>query len=166
MRGFESLCINLDNSVETRRTSCRHLWFSDLGSGIKIVLLSLAKYCCTQDGRTCAEARRAFAEKFGPNIRYFVAILWFVAIYALLEDSGQKKCSFGAKQCFLGKKCPITWLVMSCLLILLISCQNGHICLPQLCSAFKDVEIKRWVTHSLSQWLTTQAKSTIRGREV
>ena len=70
----------------------------------------------------------------------------------------KKKCSFGAKQCFLGKKCPITWLVMSCLLILLISCQNGHICLPQLCSAFKDVEIKRWVTHSLSQWLTTQAK--------
>ena len=86
-----------------------------------------------------------------PNICYIVAILWFVVIYAPLEDSGQKKCSFGAKQCFLGKKCPITWLVMSCLLILLISCQKGHICLPQLCSAFKDVEIKRWATHSLTQ---------------
>jgi hypothetical protein len=41
-----------------------------------------------------------------PNIRYYVSISRFVGIYALLGAvlSGQM-------QCFLGKKCPITWCI-------------------------------------------------------
>ena len=46
-----------------------------------------------QGGRSCAKARRAFAEKsrtkiWSPNIRYFVAILRFVAITHFLEAFG------------------------------------------------------------------------------
>ena len=41
-------------------------------------------------------------ENLSPNIRYFVAILRFVY--------GQKSVFFlGQKQCFLSKKCTITW---------------------------------------------------------
>ena len=39
-----------------------------------------------------------------PNTRYFVAILRFVAIYALLEIFGQKMCLFGSKTVFLGQE--------------------------------------------------------------
>ena len=41
-----------------------------------------------------------------PNIRYFVAILRFVVIYALTRRLWQKKSVFlGINQCFLGEKC-------------------------------------------------------------
>ena len=44
-----------------------------------------------------------------PNIRYFVEILRFVAIYALIGDLWTKKVPFWVKNgCFLGKKCTIT----------------------------------------------------------
>ena len=39
-----------------------------------------------------------------PNIRYFVGILRFVAIYALLEIFGQKMSFFGSKTVFLGQE--------------------------------------------------------------
>ena len=62
-----------------------------------------------QSGRSCAKARRAFAKKvltwtkiLSPNIQYFVAILRFVAIYALFGNLRAKKCLF-----FFGKKCTI-----------------------------------------------------------
>ena len=49
-----------------------------------------------QGGRSCAKARRTFAEKFGlgrnfNNIRYFFAILRFFAIYALFGNLWAKK---------------------------------------------------------------------------
>ena len=44
-----------------------------------------------------------------PNIRYFVAILRFVAIYALF---GKKVRFFGQLQRCLGKKCTILWCTM------------------------------------------------------
>ena len=40
----------------------------------------------------------------GTNIRYFVAILRFVAIYALFGRLWAKKCFFGSKTVFLGQK--------------------------------------------------------------
>ena len=40
-------------------------------------------------------------KNLSPNIRYIVAILRFVAIYALF---GQKKCLFGSKTVFLGQE--------------------------------------------------------------
>ena len=39
-----------------------------------------------------------------PHIRYFVAILRFVAIYALLEDFRQEKGFFGSKTLFLRQE--------------------------------------------------------------
>ena len=39
-----------------------------------------------------------------PDIRYFVAILRFVAIYALFGRLGAKKCFFGITTVFLGKE--------------------------------------------------------------
>ena len=39
-----------------------------------------------------------------PNICYFVGILRFVAIYALLEIFGQKMSFFGSKTVFLGQE--------------------------------------------------------------
>ena len=52
-----------------------------------------------------------FAEKvltrtkiLSPNIRYFVAIIRFVAIYALFGNLWAKKCLFGSKTVFLGKE--------------------------------------------------------------
>ena len=47
------------------------------------------------------------------NIRYFVVIFRFVTIYALFGNLWAKKMLFfGQKQCFLGKKCTITWYVV------------------------------------------------------
>ena len=44
-------------------------------------------------------------KSFSPNIRYFVAILRFVAIYALFGNLWAKKVLFfGQKQCFLGQE--------------------------------------------------------------
>ena len=44
------------------------------------------------------------AKTLSPNMRYFIAILSFVAIYSLLEIFGQKKCLFGSKTVFLGQE--------------------------------------------------------------
>ena len=43
-----------------------------------------------------------FTKFLGTNIRYFVAILRFVAIYALFGRLGAKKCSFETTTAFLG----------------------------------------------------------------
>ena len=52
-----------------------------------------------------------------PNIRYFVAIIRFIAIYALFGIYFGKKSAFlGQKQCFLGKKCTITWYILHIIL--------------------------------------------------
>ena len=49
-------------------------------------------------------------ENFKPY--HFVAILNFVAIYALFGNLWAKKVLFfGQKQCFLGKKCTITCIL-------------------------------------------------------
>ena len=77
-------------------------------------------FAIAQGGRSCMGAQVAPAEKFGlltkilrPNIRK----LKFVAIYALFGDLWAKKNAFlGQKQCFLGKKCTITWYILHVLL--------------------------------------------------
>ena len=49
-------------------------------------------------------------ENFKPEHTLFCRELRFVAIYALFGDLLAKKSAFlGQKQCFLGKKCTITW---------------------------------------------------------
>ena len=56
-------------------------------------------------------------KNFKPEHTLFCRKLRFVAIYALfLEIIGHKKCLFGYKQCFLGKKCTITWYILHILL--------------------------------------------------
>ena len=63
-----------------------------------------------QGGRSSAKAKRAFAESLdsdenlSPNIRYFVAMLRFVAIYALFGNLWAQKCLFGSKTVFLGQE--------------------------------------------------------------
>ena len=54
----------------------------------------------------------------GPNIRYFViVVLRFVAIYAIFCGLWAKKSAlWGQKQCFLSKKCTITWYILHILL--------------------------------------------------
>ena len=47
------------------------------------------------------------------NIRYFVAILRFVVIYAVF---GRLLALVGQKQCFLNKNCTITWHVLHIIL--------------------------------------------------
>ena len=69
-------------------------------------------------GRSCAKARRAFAEKFGlrrklsPYIRYFVAILRFLQLTHFLNDFGQKKCFFRVETMFSGQEFHITWYIL------------------------------------------------------
>ena len=71
---------------------------------------------CSQGGRSCAKARRAFAKKFGLEGKFQTLTY---AIYAklsryydllqfthFLEDVGQKKCSFWSKTVFPGQKVP------------------------------------------------------------
>ena len=49
-------------------------------------------------------------KNFKPEHTLFCRELRFVAIYALFGDLCAKKSAFlGQKQCFLGKKCTITW---------------------------------------------------------
>ena len=45
----------------------------------------------------------------GPNIRFFVAILRFVAIYALFWKSSGKKVPFGSKTVLLGQKIALLY---------------------------------------------------------
>ena len=47
-----------------------------------------------------------------PKHTLFCRELRIVAIYALFEDLWAKKCLLGQKQCFLGKKCTITWYIL------------------------------------------------------
>ena len=73
-----------------------------------------------QGGRSCAKARRAFAEKFGLG-RKFKALTYAILMQYedklqfthFLEDIGQKKRFLGPKTVFvqdiIGKKCTITW---------------------------------------------------------
>ena len=89
---------------------------------IKIIIM-IRLIMVGQGSRSCAKARRALAEKFGlttkilsTNKRYFVAILRFVAIYALFGRPGQKSAFWGQQQCFLGKKCIITYFILHIIL--------------------------------------------------
>ena len=54
-------------------------------------------------------------KNLSPNIHYFIALLRFVAIYVLFRT--HKKCFFGAKKCYLGKKCIITCHILQIMLI-------------------------------------------------
>ena len=50
---------------------------------------------------------------FKPEHTLFCGKLRFVTIYALFGDLWAKKVPcFGQKQCFLGKKCTITWYIL------------------------------------------------------
>ena len=52
-------------------------------------------------------------ENFKPEHTLFCRELRFVAIYVLYGDLWAKKSAFwGQKQCFLGKKCTITWYIL------------------------------------------------------
>ena len=71
----------------------------------------LWRLACGQGDRSCAKARKAFAEKFGLgrnflalNMHYFVAILRFVAIYALFGRLLPQKCFFGTTTVILGQE--------------------------------------------------------------
>ena len=56
-------------------------------------------------------------ENFKPKHTLFCRELRFVAIYALFfGDLWAKKVPFWVKQCFLGKKCTITWYILHILL--------------------------------------------------
>ena len=72
-----------------------------------------------QGGRSCTWARVAPAESldsdenFKPEHTLFCREFRFVAISALFGDLWAKKSAFlGQKQCFLGKKCTITWYIL------------------------------------------------------
>ena len=52
-------------------------------------------------------------ENCKPEHTLFCRELRFVAIYALFGDLLAKKSAFlGQKQCFLSKKCPMTWYIL------------------------------------------------------
>ena len=51
-------------------------------------------------------------KNFKPEHTLFCRKLRFVTIYALFGDLWAKKCLLGQKQCFLGKKCTITWYIL------------------------------------------------------
>ena len=52
-------------------------------------------------------------EDFKPEHTLFCRELRFVAIYTLFGDFWAKKSAFlGQKECFLGKKCTITWYIL------------------------------------------------------
>ena len=57
-------------------------------------------------------------ENFKPEHTLFCRELRFVAIYALffLRSLGIKSAFLGKKQCFLGKRCTITWYILHILL--------------------------------------------------
>ena len=52
-------------------------------------------------------------KNFKPEHTLFCRELRFVATYALFGDLWAKKSAFlGQKQCFVGKKCTITWYIL------------------------------------------------------
>ena len=55
-------------------------------------------------------------ENFKPEHALFCRELRLVAIYALFEDLWAKNAFLGQKQCFLGKKCTMTWYTMHILM--------------------------------------------------
>ena len=55
-------------------------------------------------------------ENLKPEHTFFCRKSRFVVIYALFGDLWAKKVPFGQKQCFLGKKCTITWYILHILL--------------------------------------------------
>ena len=63
---------------------------------------------CVQGGTSYAKAprRKVWTQTkiLSPNTRYFVAILRFVAIYALCGNLWAKKVPFGSKTVFLGQE--------------------------------------------------------------
>ena len=68
--------------------------------------------------RSCVGAQEAppksldSDENFKPEPTLFCRELRFVAIYALFGDLWAKKCLFGSRTVFLGKKCIITWYML------------------------------------------------------
>ena len=75
-------------------------------------------YSTLQGGRSCTGARVAPAENldldenFKPEHMLFCRKLRIVAIYALLAFFFFVSAFLGQKQCFLGKKCTITWYIL------------------------------------------------------
>ena len=49
---------------------------------------------------------------FKPKHKLFCRELRFVKIYALFGNLWAKKCLLGQKQCFMSKKCTITWYIL------------------------------------------------------
>ena len=91
-----------------------------MGARKKMVIVIIHK---NQGGRSCAEAwgpppkSLDSHENFKPEHTLFCRKLIFVAIYALFGDLWAKRSAFlGQKQCFLGKKCTITWYILHFLL--------------------------------------------------
>ena len=62
-----------------------------------------------QGGRSCAKARRAYAEKFGPG-RKFEALTYAIKICRDLRIF--RKTFWGQKQRVLGKSFTITWYIV------------------------------------------------------
>ena len=71
-----------------------------------------SKWCSSRSGWQKLREVWSQMKIQSPNIRYFVAILRFVAIYPLFENLWAKKCLLGQKQCFLGKKSIITRYIL------------------------------------------------------
>ena len=76
-----------------------------------------------QGGRSCAEARGRGAEKFGLR-RKFEARKYTILsrikisrnLHTVWRSLGKNSAFLGQKQCFLGKKCMITWHILHILL--------------------------------------------------
>ena len=90
---------------------CAVGWCMEIqSSSFKFVWVGWQKLCKSAKGlrlKVCTQTKN-----LSPNIRYFVAILRFVAMFALSWRPWAKKCFLGQKQCFLDKKCIInTWCV-------------------------------------------------------
>ena len=81
-------------------------------------------YNLWQGGRSCAKARRVFAEKFGLR-RKFYALTYAICRHVNIchnlctfWKSVGKVFFFGQKQCFLGKKYTIKWYILRIILIM------------------------------------------------
>ena len=69
--------------------------------------------------KICSDLRtfwKSLDKNLKPEHTVFCRKLICVTIYARFEDLWAKKCLFGSKQCFLGKKCSITWYILHILL--------------------------------------------------
>ena len=85
-----------------------------------------------QGGRSCVKAGRAFAEKFWLGQKFYALTYAILSQYkdmsGITHFLGPKKCLWGQKQCFLGKRCTITWYVLHIILSWIdkfaITCKN------------------------------------------